>query len=83
MRKPKSVVLAEYNQAVALNERLNYIIETLSDEYPHLRDKLDVIANTLNIHSPENSPRLFEECECDEAKEEDPNIPEKLEKTDE
>nr|CBH09299.1 putative cohesin subunit [Heliconius melpomene] len=81
VRKPKTVVLTEYNQAVELNERLNNIVHTLAEEYPHLRDKMEVIMNTLNINSPEDSPRLVEECACEEVSV-DPNIPEKLEKTD-
>ena len=65
-----------------LNERLNNIVRSLAEEYPHLRYKMEVIMNTLNIHSPENSPRLVEDCACEEVSV-DPNIPEKLEKTNE
>lgn len=83
VKKPKTVVLTEYNQAVALNERLNYIVSTLANEYPHLSDKLEIISNTLNIHNPEDSPKLVEdECAC-EVPEDPDNIPEKLEKLDE
>lgn len=83
VKKPKSVVLTEYNQAVALNERLNYIVSTLANEYPRLSDKLEIISNTLNIHNPEDFPKLVEdECAC-EVPEDPDNIPEKLEKLDE
>jgi hypothetical protein len=61
VRKPKSVVLAEYDQARALNDRLRYVAETLMKEYPHLADKLEMVLNTLNIHSPEGSPRLTDD----------------------
>ncbi|XP_046960067.1 coiled-coil domain-containing protein 40 [Vanessa cardui] len=84
VKKPKSVVLSEYNQALALNERLNQIVTALANEYPHLNDKLEVIHNTLNIHSPGGSPRFVEDdCVCAEVKEDPDNIPEKLEKSDE
>ncbi|XP_026490802.2 coiled-coil domain-containing protein 40 [Vanessa tameamea] len=84
VKKPKSVVLSEYNQALALNERLTQIVTTLANEYPHLNDKLEVIHNTLNIHSPGGSPRFVEDdCVCAETTEDPDNIPEKLDKSDE
>ncbi|XP_050346448.1 coiled-coil domain-containing protein 40 [Nymphalis io] len=84
VKKPKSVVLSEYNQALALNERLTSIVTTLANEYPHLSDKLEVINNTLNIHSPDGSPRFVEDdCVCAEIKDDPDNIPEKLDKSDE
>ncbi|XP_034830510.1 coiled-coil domain-containing protein 40 [Maniola hyperantus] len=92
VKKSKTTVLAEYNQALALNERLNYIVQKLMNEYPHLSDKLETISNTLNIHSPTGSPRLFEDdCVCEEPKKpcgcvgectstcRQDNVPEKLE----
>ncbi|XP_039754155.1 coiled-coil domain-containing protein 40 [Pararge aegeria] len=69
VKKSKATVLAEYNQALALNERLNYVVQKLVNEYPHLSDKLETITNTLNIHSPTGSPRLYEDdCLCEEPK---------------
>ncbi|KAL0892816.1 hypothetical protein ABMA27_014509 [Loxostege sticticalis] len=69
VKKPKSAVLAEYNQARALNDRLKYIVETLHKEYPYLGDKFETIMNTLNIHTPDSSPRLTEEAgECCQAR---------------
>ncbi|XP_052759423.1 myosin-3 [Galleria mellonella] len=65
VKKPKSAVLAEYSQALALNERIRYIVETLAKEYPHMAEKLEAISNTLNIRSPSNSPRLTEDGACD------------------
>lgn len=64
VKKPKNAVLTEYNQARALNDRIKYIVECLTKEYPHYGDKLDTIANTLNIYTPGNSPRLTKEGTC-------------------
>ncbi|XP_038212034.1 coiled-coil domain-containing protein 40 [Zerene cesonia] len=65
VRKPRAVVITEFNQGQALNDKLKHIVHTLANEYPYLRDKLDMIANTLNIHSPNESPRLVEDCACE------------------
>ncbi|CAG9584554.1 unnamed protein product [Danaus chrysippus] len=82
VKKPKSAVLLEYNQSRELNKHLKNIVNTLAQDHPYLADRLEAVSNTLNIHSPEDSPRLIDEdCLCLEVKEEDPNIPEKLEKT--
>lgn len=82
MKKPRSAVLLEYKQSRELNKHLKSIVDTLVEDYPHLADRLEAVSNTLNIHSPDDSPRLIEDpCLCLEVKEEDPNIPEKLEKT--
>ncbi|CAG9786322.1 unnamed protein product [Diatraea saccharalis] len=62
VKKPKSIVLAEYNQARSLNDRLRYIVESLVKEYPYLKEKLDIAMNTLNIHSPGGTPRLTDEA---------------------
>ncbi|XP_059059138.1 GRIP and coiled-coil domain-containing protein 2 [Achroia grisella] len=70
VKKPKASVLAEYSQAVALNERIRYIVETLTKEYPYMTDKLETISNTLNIRTPSDSPRLIEEggaCDDEES----------------
>ncbi|CAH0398019.1 unnamed protein product [Chilo suppressalis] len=68
VRKPKSSVIAEYNQARSLNDRLRFVVESLVREYPYLSDKFDVILNTLNIHSPGGSPRLADEAgSCSQA----------------
>ncbi|RVE48084.1 hypothetical protein evm_007271 [Chilo suppressalis] len=68
VRKPKSSVIAEYNQARSLNDRLRFVVESLVREYPYLSDKFDVILNTLNIHSPGGSPRLTDEAgSCSQA----------------
>ncbi|XP_049869370.1 coiled-coil domain-containing protein 40-like [Pectinophora gossypiella] len=64
IRKPKNSVITEFNQARALNDRLRFMVENLMREYPHLEERLTVIANTLNIYSPSNSPRLTEEGTC-------------------
>lgn len=79
VRKPKAIVLQEYEQARALNDRIKYIVEVLMKEFPHLNDKFEVVANTLKIFSPSGSPRLTEEGgECSLVEEEDPeNIAEK------
>lgn len=36
------------------------------NEYPYMSDKFEIIMNTLNIHSPSDSPRLTEEAVCSE-----------------
>ncbi|XP_052740436.1 coiled-coil domain-containing protein 40 [Bicyclus anynana] len=69
VKKSKAAVLEEYNQALALNERLNSVVQKLFHEYPYLSDQLEMITNTLNIHSPEGSPRFYEDdCLCEEQK---------------
>ncbi|KAJ2946106.1 hypothetical protein O0L34_g5028 [Tuta absoluta] len=65
IRKPKSTVLAEYEQSRALNDRLQYIVNQLTHDFPYLEEKLDVISNTLNILTPTTSPRLTEDAPCE------------------
>lgn len=77
VKKPKSTVLAEYNQARALNDRIKYIVECLTKEYPHFGEKLDAVANTLNIFTPGNSPRLTDEGTCSTIDEDGENVAEK------
>ncbi|CAG9093500.1 unnamed protein product [Plutella xylostella] len=50
----------EYTTSSQLNDRLRYIVETLDREFPYLEDRLAIISNTLNIHSPTDSPRLLD-----------------------
>lgn len=73
VRKPKSTVISEHDQARSLNDRIKYIIETLAKEYPYLDDKLSAIANTVNIYTPDGSPRLTDEapvfCDLEELDE--------------
>ncbi|XP_072932201.1 coiled-coil domain-containing protein 40 [Epargyreus clarus] len=71
VRKPKAVVINEYTQAKTLNERLKYVVDSMMNEYPYLNDKLEVIANTLNIDMPEDTPSLTEECVCSDMTVED------------
>ncbi|XP_045497397.1 coiled-coil domain-containing protein 40 [Colias croceus] len=77
VRKPRAVVITEFNQGQALNDKLKHIVRTMTNEYPYLQDKLDMIANTLNIHSPNESPRLVEDCTCEVKEEGFENIAEK------
>ncbi|KAM3964343.1 LOW QUALITY PROTEIN: lethal (2) 41Ab [Aphomia sociella] len=65
VKKPKNAVLTEYSQALALNERIRYIVDVLAKEYPYMTEKLETISNTLNIRTPSDSPRLTEEGTCD------------------
>lgn len=69
IKKPTTVILEEYNEAKALNDRIKYIVETLDKNYPHLHDKFEVISNTLDIFSPDSSPRLIEDAPCDHGAE--------------
>lgn len=79
VRKPKSVVINEYTQAKTLNERLKYVVESMMNEYPYLNDKLEVIANTLTIDLPDDTPSLTDECACSDVivEDVDENIAEK------
>ncbi|KAJ8727957.1 hypothetical protein PYW08_016342 [Mythimna loreyi] len=63
-KKPKDVILAEQTQARELNGRIQYIVEILQKEFPHLDDKLGYIWNTLNIFTPEDSPKLAASGTC-------------------
>lgn len=36
VKKPKNVVLQEFNTSRALNDRMLYIVKTLAQEYPYL-----------------------------------------------
>lgn len=65
IKKPSAVVLQEYTEAKTLNDKIKYIVDTLDKNYPHLHDKFEAISNTLDIHSPDTSPRLIEEAPCD------------------
>lgn len=70
--------MAEYKQARALNDRIRYIVEKLSEEYPHLNDKFKVILNTLNIFTPDDCPQLTEEGgDCIIEEESSENVAEK------
>lgn len=64
IKKPSAAVLQEYNEAKALNDKIKYIADTLDTNYPHLHDKFEAILNTLDIMSPDSSPRLLEEAPC-------------------
>ncbi|XP_045525962.1 coiled-coil domain-containing protein 40 isoform X2 [Pieris brassicae] len=80
VRKPKAIVVTEYNQAKTLNDKMKYIVEKLLNEYPYLSDRLEVIANTLDIHTPTDTPTLVEECVCIREEVEGPQeVPERLE----
>ncbi|CAB3253752.1 unnamed protein product [Arctia plantaginis] len=82
VRKPKNVVLEEYNQARTLNETLKFIVDTLKKEYPHLTHKFQTLHNTLDIYSPSNSPRLTEHGgDCVENGEFEAELREELEKS--
>lgn len=58
-------MLQEYSEAKTLNDKIKYIVDTLDKNYPHLHDKFEAISNTLDIISPDTSPRLLEEAPCD------------------
>lgn len=77
IRKPKATVLDEYNQALALNDRIKYIVETLNREFPHMEEKFEQIMNTLNIFEPGETPELTAECVCEEREGGSENVAEK------
>ncbi|XP_053607595.1 coiled-coil domain-containing protein 40 [Plodia interpunctella] len=77
VRKPKSVVMTEHNQAKALNDKLRYVVDNLAREYPYLSDKFEAVCNTLNIHSPSDSPRIVQECVSTECIVEEENMAER------
>lgn len=64
IKKPSAVVLQEYTEAKTLNDKIKYIVDTLDKNYPHLHDKFEAISHTLDIISPDTSPRLLEEAPC-------------------
>lgn len=65
LKKPSAVTLQEYNEAKTLNDKIKYIVNALDKDYPHLHDKFEPILNTLDIISPDTSPRLLEDAPCD------------------
>lgn len=65
IKKPSAVVLEEYSEAKTLNDKIKYIVDALNTDYPHLHDKFETILNTLDIMSPDASPRLLEQAPCD------------------
>lgn len=72
VRKSKAQLNTEYSNSMALNERLRNVVDHLLAEFPHVKDKIAIIGNTLTIHSPTTSPRMLtpdclcgqEDCEC-------------------
>ncbi|KAL4709969.1 hypothetical protein ACJJTC_003932 [Scirpophaga incertulas] len=82
VRRPRAAVCAEYENAHALNERLRSVARTLASEYPHLGDRLEAVLYTLDIHSPETSPRLVDDAHSqDQSTVDDQSldeVPEKL-----
>ncbi|XP_041978695.1 myosin-16-like [Aricia agestis] len=81
VKKPKAAVLSEYEHATAFNDQFREIVQTLASEYPYLNDEMEAISNTLNIHGPDDLPKLVEDCSCSWTSSEavNENIPEKLE----
>ncbi|XP_063897908.1 coiled-coil domain-containing protein 40-like [Helicoverpa armigera] len=63
-RRPKDNVLADHAQARFLNERLRFLVGVLQNEYPHHEDRLESIFNTLNVHTPDESPELSMPEDC-------------------
>ncbi|XP_073944706.1 coiled-coil domain-containing protein 40-like [Choristoneura fumiferana] len=77
VRKPKATILDEYNQALALNDRLKYIAEALNRDFPHMEEKFEQIRNTLNIFEPGDTPELTAAGVCDDREEGSENVAEK------
>lgn len=55
--KPDSVVVTDFEQNKALNERLTVIASRLIEDYPTLDNQVMNIINTLNIRTPTGTPR--------------------------